>query len=334
MKKISSTVRRRTLDAGGTRRKARVANNNELQKHSVLSTIKQHPLLYLMVIPGITYFVMFRIVPTFVSVIAWQKYSIFKGVLGSPWVGWDNFYRLFAYPEFLRIFSNTIIIGLLIIAVGFPIPIALALLLNEVRLRGFRRYVQTVIYLPHFLSWVIVGQLVYSVLSPTSGFVNKTIVALGGESIFFMAQSTLFKPIAILAFIWKESGFTSIIYLAAISGIDPNLYEASDIDGASHWQKIWNITLPSISPTIVVMLLIGLGRFLETGFDHIWNLLNPVVWSAGDILNTYIFRVGLQDGRYSLTAAMGIFKAVIGFVLLIIGNKVAERLTGKGFLRS
>ena len=299
-----------------------------------MSTIKQHPLLYLMVIPGIIYFVLFRIVPTFGSVIAWQKYSIFKGVLGSPWVGWANFHRVFAYSDFLRIFRNTIVIGLMIIVFGFPVPVALALLLNEVRLKAFRRSVQTIIYLPHFLSWVIVSQLVYSILSPSSGFINVIIVALGGESVFFMAEGALFKPIAILAFVWKESGFTSIIYVAAISGIDPNLYEASDIDGAGRLRKIWNITLPSISPTKVVMLLIRLGRFLETGFDHIWKLHNPVVWSNGDILNTYIFRVGLQDGRYSLTTAMGIFKAVIGFVLLIVGNKIAEKLTGKGFLKS
>ncbi len=269
----------------------------------LLSTIKQHPLLYLMVIPGIIYFIMFRIVPAFGSVIAWQKYSIFKGVLGSPWVGWANFHRVFAYPDFLRIFRNTIVIGLMIIVFGFPVPVALALLLNEARLKGFRRPIQTIIYLPHFLSWVIVSQLVYSILSPSSGFINVIIAALGGEPVFFMAEGALFKPIAILAFVWKESGFTSIIYVAAISGIDPNLYEASDIDGAGRLRKIWNITLPSISPTIVVMLLIRLGRFLETGFDHIWNLLNPVVWSTGDILNTYIFRVGLQDGRYFLDSS-------------------------------
>lgn len=284
-----------------------------------------------MVIPGIVYFIMFRIIPSFGSIIAWQKYNIFKGIWGSPWVGWANFQRMFAYPDFGRILYNTLAIGGMIIIFGFPVPIVLALLLNEVRSKGFKRLMQTLWYMPHFLSWVIVGQLVYSVLSPTSGIVNVIIKALGGESIFFMAQGALFKPIAVLAHIWKESGFTSIIYIAAISGIDPNLYEAAEIDGAGRWTQMWRITLPLIMPTVVIMLLLGIGRFLEVGFDHIWNLLNSVVWSDGDILNTYIYRVGLQDGRYSLTTAIGLFKALVSFVLLIGGNKLSEKLTGRGF---
>jgi len=214
---------------------------------------------------------------------------------------------------------------------GFPVPVFLALLLNEVRSNRLKRGIQTVLYMPHFLSWVIVGQLVYSLLSPTSGIVNTIIRALGGEGVFFMAQGALFKPIAVMAYVWKEAGFLSIVYIAAISGIDQSLYEASEIDGAGRWTQMWRITLPLIAPTIVIMLLLEIGRFLEVGFDHIWNLLNPVVWSQGDILNTYIFRVGLQDGRYSLTTAIGIFKAVIGFVLLVGGNKLAEKLTGRGF---
>lgn len=301
------------------------------RKASLLENMKEHPLLYAMVIPGLIFFIMFRIIPSFGCVIAWQKYSVFKGVFGSQWVGWANFQRMISHPDFFRIFYNTIAIGLMNIILGFPVPVILALLLNEVQSRGFKRSIQTVIYMPHFLSWVIVGQLVYSILSPGSGIVNTLIKAFGGAPIFFMANGALFKPIAVFAYIWKESGFTSIVYFAAMSGIDLNLYEAAEIDGAGRWTKIWNITLPLISPTIVIMLLLQIGRFLEIGFDHIWNLLNPVVWSHGDILNTYIFRVGLQDGRYALTTAMGIFKAVIGFVLLVGGNKIAQKVTGKGF---
>jgi putative aldouronate transport system permease protein len=301
------------------------------QPNTLLKSITQHPLLYLMVIPGLTFFIMFRIVPSFGSIIAWQKYSIFKGILHSPWVGWQNFRQMFAYADFGRIMYNTLAIGGMLILFGFPVPIALAILINEVRSKGFKRLIQTVIYMPHFLSWVIVGQLVYSLLSPTSGMVNVAIRALGGKSIFFMAQGDFFKPIAVLANIWKEAGFMSIVYIAAIGGIDQALYEAADIDGAGRWTKMRSITLPLIMPTIVIMLLLEIGRFLEVGFDHIWNLLNSVVWSQGDILNTYIFRVGLQDGRYSFTTALGIFKAVIGFVLLMGGNKLAEKLTGRGF---
>ena len=301
------------------------------RRDTFLSSVRHHPLLYAMAIPGIVYFIMFRIIPSFGSIIAWQKYNIFKGIWGSPWVGWENFQRMFAYPDFGRILYNTLAIGGMIIIFGFPVPILLALLLNEVRSKGFKRLMQTLWYMPHFLSWVIVGQLVYSILSPTSGIVNVIIKALGGESIFFMAQGGLFKPIAVLAHIWKESGFTSIIYIAAISGIDPNLYEAAEIDGAGRWTQMWRITLPLIMPTVVIMLLLGIGRFPEVGFDHIWNLLNSVVWSDGDILNTYIYRVGLQDGRYSLTTAIGLFKALVSFVLLIGGNKLSEKLTGRGF---
>ena len=300
-------------------------------RNSFLWSVKRHPLLYAMVIPGLVFFIMFRIAPTFGSVIAWQKYNIFKGIWNSPWVGWANFQRMFAYAEFGRILYNTLAIGGMIIIFGFPVPILLALLLNEVQSKGFKRSMQTVLYMPHFLSWVIVGQLVYSILSPTSGIINVIIEALGGESIFFMAQGPLFKPIAVLAHIWKESGFASIIYIAAISGIDPNIYEAAEIDGAGRWIQMWRITFPLIMPTIVIMLLLGIGRFLEVGFDHIWNMLNPVVWSDGDILNTYIYRVGLQDGRYALTTAIGLFKAIIGFALLVGGNKISEKFIGRGF---
>ena len=299
--------------------------------HLLWESITRHPVLYVMMLPGLTFFIMFRLIPSFGSIIAWQKYNVFKGILKSPWVGWENFERMFAYPDFVRIMYNTLAIGGMLILFSFPAPILLALLLNEVRSKRFKRVIQTVIYMPHFLSWVIVGQLVYSVLSPTSGIVNAVIRALGGKSIFFMAQSSLFKPIAVLAYIWKEAGFMSIVYIAAISGIDQSLYEAAEIDGAGRLTKMRRITLPLIMPTIVIMLLLDIGRFLEVGFDHIWNLLNPVVWSQGDILNTYIFRVGLQDGRYSLTTAIGIFKAIIGLVLLLGGNKLAEKLTGRGF---
>jgi putative aldouronate transport system permease protein len=311
-----------------------ISSANQVSIHShqtLLASIKQHPLLYVMVIPGIIFFIMFRIIPSVGCIIAWQKYNVFKGIWGSPWVGWENFERMFTYAEFGRILYNTLAIGGMLIIFGFPVPIILALLINEVRSKGVKRLIQTVIYMPHFLSWVIVGQLVYSILSPTSGIVNVIIKALGGESIFFMAQGALFKPIAVIANIWKEAGFMSIIYIAAISGIDQALYEAAEIDGAGRWIRMWRITLPLITPTVVVMLLLEIGRFLEVGFDHIWNLLNSVVWSQGDILNTYIFRVGLQDGRYSLTTAIGIFKAVVGFVLLVGGNKLAEKLTGRGF---
>jgi putative aldouronate transport system permease protein len=301
------------------------------RENLIRSSLRDHAALYLMVIPGVTFFLMFRIYPILGSVIAWKDYSIFSGIWGSEFVGWKHFQTLFTYPDFRRVFANTLSIGLQQVVFAFPAPIAIALLINEVRSARFKKVFQTIVYLPHFLSWVVVGQLAYSVLDPQSGIVNTIIEAFGGQPIFFMARENLFQPIAVLTYVWKEAGYFSVVYFAAISSIDPGLYESATIDGAGRLRKIWWITLPLIVPTAVLMLLLQLGRFLEIGFDHIWNLLNPVVWSKGDILNTYIFRVGLQQGRYSLTTAMGLFKSVVGFILIMGGNALSQRLTGKGF---
>jgi len=285
-----------------------------------------------MAIPGVVFFIMFYLVPSAGTVIAWQDFNLIKGVLGSPWVGWKHFDRMLRYPDFLQIVFNTMSIGLLKLLFGFPFPVLIALMLNEIRSGWYKKLTQTVVFLPHFLSWVIVAQIFYGLLSPDGGAVNNVLSGvLGIKPIFFFAKASFIQPIITITYVWKESGYNSIVYLAALSAIDPQLYEAAAIDGAHRWSQITRISLPLLVPTMVIMFLINIGLFLETGFDHAYNLLNPLVESRGDILNTYIYRVGLEQGKYSFTTAVGLFKSLIGFVLIIGGDRLAKVLTGRGF---
>jgi putative aldouronate transport system permease protein len=241
---------------------------------------------------------------------------------------------MFAYPDFYRIFTNTLVIGLYRIVFGFPVPIVLALLLNEVRSPLYKRVVQSCVYLPYFLSWVVIGQLFYSILHPTSGIVNVLLGRFFGmEPVFFLGKEAYFRGIVTIQYVWKFAGYESIVYLAAISGIDPGLYESAAIDGAGRLVVISRIILPSILPVIIIMALISIGHFMEIGFDQIYNIMNPLVQSKGDIFDTYIVRVGLHQGRYSHTTAVGVFKSVIGFILVMGSNQLAQRLSGGGFFR-
>lgn len=288
-------------------------------------------LLYWMILPGLVFFLLFYLVPIAGTIIAWQDFNYIKGVLASKWVGWKHFEAMFVYPEFASIVMNTLSIGFLKLTIGFPFPILIALLLNEVNSLGTRKIFQTIVFMPHLLSWVIVSQIFYGILSPESGIVNNIITALGGKPVFFMAKEEWIQPLIAISHVWKESGYTSVVYLAALSAIEPQLYEAAEIDGASKLHQILFISLPLIIPTIVIMLLISIGQFLETGFDHVYTMLNPLVWGKGDILNTYIYRVGLQQGKYSFTTAVGFFKSLIGFILVMGGNWIAQRTMGQGF---
>ncbi|MFW5776344.1 MAG: ABC transporter permease [Spirochaetota bacterium] len=300
------------------------------RKESLLKNIRRHPYLYLLALPGIVFFIMFRIVPSLGSVIAWQRFNIFSGILNSEWVGWKNFIDMVRYHNFPRILRNSLIIGVYKIVFTFPPPLILALMLNEVRNALFKRSVQTLVYMPHFLSWVVVSGIFISVLSPQGGVVNIFVErVLGLEPIFFMGKEAWFRPIVVISSIWKESGFESIIYLASIAAISHELYEAASIDGASRWQQLWRITLPSLLPTIVILLLLRVGRFLEIGFDQIYTLANPLVWPVADIFDTYVYRKGLLEGAYSITTAVNLFKTVVGFILLMGANTAAKRLAGR-----
>lgn len=296
-----------------------------------LVNIRRHWQLYLLALPGIVFLIMFRVIPAAGSVIAWQDYSIFAGVRGSEWVGWQNFRDMFQYDFFGRIFRNSLIIGMQRVLFSFPVPIILALLLNEVRNKAYQRTIQTLAYFPHFLSWVIVSQIFLNLLSPDGGLVNVIRENVFGlESRFFMINPRFFRPVVVVSYIWRQAGFDSIIYLAALSAIDPQLYEAAAIDGASRWKQLWYITLPSLMPTIITLFLINIGRFLEIGFDQIWTLSNPIVYEVADIFDTYVYRVGLLEGAYSITTAVNLFKAVLSFFLLFGANSLAKRTTGTG----
>ncbi|NQX58720.1 ABC transporter permease [Paenibacillus qinlingensis] len=285
--------------------------------------------LYVLSIPGLLYFALFKYIPLFGSSIAFQNYNIFKGVSGSPWVGMAHFKRLFTYPEFLIILKNTLLIGMYDLIFAFPVPIILALLLNEIRFNGYKRLVQTVIYMPHFLSWVIVGGIIIGLLSPTTGIVNQVMGWFHIESIYFMGESSYIRSILIGSGIWKDSGWGTIIYLAAIAGINPDLYEAAEIDGAGRFRQVMSITLPSILPTITILLLLQIGHFMDFGFERVYLFLNPLNSENGEILDTYVYRSGLIDRQYSFTTAIGLFKSFVGLALIMIGNTLSKKTSGE-----
>jgi putative aldouronate transport system permease protein len=284
--------------------------------------------IYSMILPGILYFIIFRYVPLAGSVIAFQDYNVFTGILGSNFVGFKHFEALFSYPEFFRILRNTLLISVYQLVFGFPAPIILALLLNEVRKLMFKRIVQTVIYLPHFLSWVIVGGLVINFLSPNIGVINQLLGNFGMEKIFFMQEPGYFRSIIVFSGIWKEVGWSTIIYLAAVAGINSELYEAADMDGATKLRQVFSVTLPALLPTIMVLLLLRIGNILDLGFEQIYILLNPLVKETGDVIDTYIYEVGLMGSQFSYTTAIGIFKSAIGLVLILGANQLSKKLTG------
>jgi len=286
--------------------------------------IRKHWMLYAMILPGVVFYIVFKYVPLAGSVIAFQKYQIFKGIFNSPWVGLDNFRYIFAYKDFYNVLRNTALIALYQLVFGFPAPIVLALLFNEIRSALAKRAVQSFFYLPHFLSWVVVGGIVFELLA-TQGFVNTVRGWFGYEPILYMQEERYFRSIVVISGIWKEVGWGTIIYLAALAGVNPHLYEAAVVDGAGKWKQTLYITLPALFPTIVVLFLLRIGNFLELGFDQIYNLLTPLTYSVGDIIETYVYRAGVLQAQYSVTTAIGLFQSVIGFALLWVFNRLAKK---------
>lgn len=291
--------------------------------------MRRHKALYWMTLPGMLYFILFKYVPLLGSVIAFQDYQIFKGLLKSPWVGLENFIYIFQYPDFYRILGNTVKIGFAQILYGFPAPILLALLLNEVGNRKLKRCMQTVLYLPHFLSWAIIGSILFDLLS-LNGVVNSVRTAFGMDPILYMQKADCFVPIVILSSIWKEMGWSAIVYLAAIAGISPELYEAAVVEGASRLKQALYITFPLLLPTITVMFLLRVGNFLNLGFEQIYVLMTPMTQSVGDILDTYVYQYGVLEGKYSMTTAIGLFKSIFGLVLMVLCNSLSKYATGRG----
>ncbi|WP_336058172.1 ABC transporter permease [Nitratireductor sp. CH_MIT9313-5] len=283
--------------------------------------------IYLMLLPVLIWFVVFLYKPMYGLQIAFKDYSIFRGVAGSPWIGFEHFQTLFGNDQFLRAIKNTFIISSLSLLVGFPVPIILALMFNEIRNERYKRTAQTIVYLPHFISLVIIAGIVISVFSPSTGVINLALQKLGFEPIYFLTRPEWFRPIFIGTGIWQEAGFQSIVYLAAIAGVNPSLYESAVVDGASRWQMMWKITLPSILPTIIIMLIIRIGNLLEVGFELIILLYQPATYQTGDVINSFIYRQGLQGAQYDLAAAAGLFNAVVAFILVMAANTISRRVS-------
>ncbi|MFD0714762.1 ABC transporter permease [Paenibacillus sp. GCM10027626] len=282
-----------------------------------------------MVIPALIFIFVFMYIPMYGVLMAFQEYDIFKGITDSTWVGVKHFADFFNDPEFSRIMRNTIVISLLKLVIGFPAPILLALMLNEVRHMLFKRIIQTISYLPHFLSWVIVSGFVMSMLSTDNGSLNMLLERLNliDEPINFLAVPEYFWAILITAGVWKEIGFATIVYLAAIANVDPSLYESASIDGAGRLKQIFLITVPSIAPVITIFLILQIGSILNAGFEDILLLApNPALRDVSDVIDTYVYRIGVLNARYSYAAAVGLFKAVISVGLLTIANAIARRL--------
>ena len=281
--------------------------------------------LYLMLAPTLIWLLLFLYKPMYGLQIAFKDYSIFRGIDGSPWIGLEHFQTLFGNDQFLRAIKNTVLISLWSLLIGFPVPILLALMFNEITNALFKRVAQTVVYLPHFISSVIIAGIVITAFSPSSGVVNAIVTFFGGDPVYFLTKPEWFRPIFIGSGIWQEAGFSSIVYLAAIAGVSPTLYESAVIDGASRWQMMWRITLPSIMPTIIIMLIIRIGNVLEVGFEMIILLYQPATYQTADVINTFIYRQGLQGGQYDLAAAAGLFNAVVAFALVMTANTISKR---------
>ncbi|MEK8128785.1 ABC transporter permease subunit [Paenibacillus filicis] len=291
--------------------------------------VYRYRIMYALLLPGLLYFAVFKYVPMVYITAAFKNYNVLKGLWESPWVGWQNFKLFFEGVYFYQIIGNTILISLYKLLFSFPAPIILALMLNSVTSKGFKRTIQTLTYLPHFLSWVIIYGLLVAFLAPGTGLINQLLTAFHLDRISFLTEPGLIRPLIVGTDIWQSVGWGAIIYLAALTGIDPSLYEAATVDGASRWRQLWSVTLPGIRNVIVLMLILRLSAILDVGFDQIYMMMNPLNQEKADVIETWVYRVGLQEGRIGLATAVGLFKSVIGFVLVLGANRLAKRFDGQ-----
>jgi putative aldouronate transport system permease protein len=299
-------------------------------RSELVRRLARNKLLYAMILPGLALLLVFKYAPMWGLVIAFQDYQPFKGVSGSSWVGLKHFERLFSEPMFWNIFKNTILLFLYNILFFFPVPIILSLMLNEIRINVFKRFIQTLIYIPHFMSWVIIVSISYVMLTIDGGIINELLVMLGFEKVNFLLNETMFRPMYIMQVIWREAGWGTIIYLAAIAAVDPQLYEAARMDGANRLRQVWHVTLPAIRSVIVVLLILKIGDVLELGFEHVYLLLNAMNREVAEIFDTYVFTTGLRQGQFSYSTAIGFFKSIVGFVLVIVVNWLARKFGEEG----
>ncbi|MCT4545164.1 MAG: ABC transporter permease subunit [Vallitalea sp.] len=291
-----------------------------------LKLYNKHRMLFFMLLPTLIYFIIFKYGPMYGILIAFKDFYPQKGILGSEWVGLKYFKELFSSIYFLPVLKNTLIISFAKLIIGFPAPIILCLLLNEVKNAKFKKVVQTVSYLPYFISWVVVAGIFIELLSPSRGPINYIIQAMGMKPVFFVASPKWFRSILVSSDIWKGVGWSSIIYLAAITNINTELYEAAEIDGAGRLRKIWNITLPCIAPIITIMLIFASGHLINDNFEQVYNFLNPNVMKVGDVISTYTYREGLERLNYSYASAVGAFKNVVSFSMVMLVNYISRKV--------
>ena len=294
--------------------------------------MKEHKVLYLLMVPGLLYFVLFRYLPMFGLVIAFKDYNIFKGIWASDWVGLANFEALVHSSDFWNVMKNTLVISLTKILIGFPIPILLAILLNDIKSMRFKRVTQTFLYLPHFLSWVVIGGIMLNLFSPVFGLAGEVFRTLGIEPVNIMAKKGSIFWVVIFSDVWKEAGWSTIVFLAALTQVDESLYEAAKMDGANKFKQMLYITLPCISSIVIVMLILRIGKVMNAGFEQILVLQNPITMESIDIFDTYVYREGLGRGSYSFAAAVDTFKSVIALILVTSANKISKMFGEEGIV--
>lgn len=285
--------------------------------------------IYILIAPALLLIIIFNYLPMYGLIIAFKDYNPYRGIMRSSWVGFKYFEQFLKDPNFWRVLRNTVLFNVYYLIFGFPAPIILALLLNEVGKKWFKKIVQTISYLPYFISWVVVSGVVVSILSPTSGIINVVLHNLFGiKPIYFLAKPEHFRTIVIASWIWKDIGYYSIYYIAAMTSIDPQLYEAAKIDGANRWKQTLHVTLPGIKPIAMVLFMLTVGNLMTVGIDQIFNLYNPLVYNVGDVISTYTYRLGLESMQYSLTTAIGITQSLINFALVYLANKIVKKFNG------
>ena len=290
---------------------------------------REEKTFHLMLLPGMIILLLFVFIPLVGSLMAFQNYVPAKGLLGSKWVGLETYKFIFSLPDGRQVFVNTLVIAFAKLVMNIFVPVTFAILLNEITAKVFKRTFQTIVYLPHFLSWVVLATVVTNMFSLEGPF-NAVVTMFGGEPIQFLASNSWFRKVIVGTDVWKEFGYNSVVYLAALTGIDPGLYEAANIDGANRFKQIWHITVPALLPTVVLMTALNLGNILNAGFDQIFNLYNPIVYETADIIDTYVYRIGMVERQYSIGAAVGLLKSVISFALILGANKCAKKATGSG----
>jgi len=297
-----------------------------------LATMWKDRWMYVLLIPGILYYAIFVYKPMWGVLFAFQNFSVTRGFWGSEWVGLEHFRRFVNGMWFPLLFRNTIMLAVLNLVFFFPAPIILSLLLNELRKQGFKRTVQSLTYLPHFLSWVVIASIFQNLLTIEGGTVNVLLGMIGRDPVPFLQMPHWFRPLILTQIIWKEVGWGTIIFLAALASVDVELYEAAIVDGASHWNRLWHITLPGIRSVIVVLLILRLGSFMNTGFEQIFLMTNSMNREVAEVFDTYVYRIGIQGGQFSYSTAVGLFRSVIGLVLVVTADKVAKKIGEDGIL--